>query len=84
MKFKRTSHLFIILSWLISRLWRGIELSRLAIYRVKPKAEINLVSRDHKKFPRGVWIRNEEKLYWIGVNQTTAAMHLRQAVLESN
>ncbi len=82
MNSKRRS--LIILSWLITRLWRGIELSRLAIFRVKPQAVITFVSRHHKLFPRGIWVHDKKSVCWIGVNETVTVVHLRKANLESN
>lgn len=59
---KRKFVLFIIISWLLARLEWTIELSRLAIFRILPKAQIHTVSRIAANLSFSYWTYNSERL----------------------
>jgi hypothetical protein len=81
---RRKSRFIFSIGWLIIFLCRGIELSRLAISRFKPRSAISSVSRDQQLLAGGRWVQNGEKVYWIGVNQAATAMQIRECAIQSN
>jgi hypothetical protein len=83
-KTKHRSLLLIVLSWLLTRLWQGIELSRLTIFRFKPPAVINFAARDARQFPRCVWMVDQNKVYWFGLNESPDPIEIKTAICETN
>ncbi|NOZ62639.1 MAG: hypothetical protein GXO74_13290 [Calditrichaeota bacterium] len=54
-KFRKNKYLiFVVASWLAARLKLTFEFSRLALFRVKPGAEVRFVIRQHR------WLRHSD------------------------
>lgn len=70
--------LFILaISWLLARLWWGIEISRLTILRVKPKAVINCITQEEKALPPGYWVLERNVLYCLGIKKENEELIIR-------
>lgn len=67
---KKKSFLLIAASWLLARLWWGLEISGLTIIRVKPRAVVNRMTRDHRNLPACKWILERNHLYCLGVDES--------------
>ncbi len=83
-KTKHSSLVLIVLSWLLTRLWQGIELSRLAIFRFKPPAVINFIARDARQFPRSVWMMERNKVYLLALNEPPDPLQIKTTICETN
>lgn len=49
-------------SWLRSRIWLGLEMSRLIIMRKTPKAQIQQITQTASPLPDGHWIPLERQV----------------------
>ncbi len=58
-------YLFLIISWLVARLKLTIELSRLAIFKLMPKAQIHEVSNISKSLPLTLWNYEENRVSFL-------------------
>lgn len=75
---KKKCILFIIASWLSARLWWGFEVSRLAIFRVMPKARTHYVSRMQLMFPFASWVCSKNRLYCMSVDKAKDSLVIRE------
>lgn len=57
---------FFITSWLVARLWWGLETSRLMILRIKPRAMISQFART--QFTRSTWVYDRNKFSCVSVH----------------
>lgn len=74
-------YLFVVLSWLLARLWWGLEISRLAILRVKPRAVISRITQHRRELPAGQWVLSRDRLYCLFVNENEDRMIIRETPL---
>jgi len=66
-KSKKKSGVFLIVtSWLVARLWWGIEISRLMILRIKPKAMISQFAET--RCTTSTWVFERNKFSCLTVN----------------
>ena len=59
--------LFVFTSWLIGRLWLGLEFSRLALLRTMPAAQIQQIAKTEMVLPPSRWIHQDKQLVCLGV-----------------
>jgi len=82
---KRKKFFFLVVSWLLARLWWSIEVSRLTILRIQPKAVINRISQEEQKLPPSHWVFDRNILYCLGVNEREQRIVIKQSpVIEPN
>lgn len=62
---QRGRRLWLVTSWLIARLWYGLEMSRLAIFRMLPQARITHVSRQRLLLPPTSWVCDQPRHYCL-------------------
>ncbi len=66
--------LLLFLSWLVTRLWWSIELSRLAILRARSRPVIQRVAQDKTGLPQSKWAVCDRTLYCLTVNDAPHQM----------
>lgn len=59
---RRRFILFMFASWLHSRIWLGLEMSRLIIMRKTPKTQIQQITQTTAPLPDGHWIPLERQV----------------------
>lgn len=64
--------LFIVGSWLMAKLLWSLELSRLAIHRLIPKAEVQTIAREDVSFTPTEWIYEQPFMYTMTMDQKKA------------
>lgn len=57
--------LLLVTSWLIARLWWGIEMSRLMVFRVIPKARFTRITRQQLLLPPTAWVFDQSQGYCL-------------------
>jgi len=67
---------FFITSWLVARLWWGIETSRLMIVRIKPKAIINQFAQT--QFSPSTWVYHRNKFSCLTVHAEHDQLLIRE------
>ncbi|MFQ6003747.1 MAG: hypothetical protein ACE5KJ_08370 [Candidatus Zixiibacteriota bacterium] len=75
---KKKCALFVAISWLLARLWWGLEISRLTIFRVVPKAHIHYISRTHSILPPAHWAYARNRLYCVGFDEDEHALVIHE------
>ncbi|NIR47455.1 hypothetical protein GWO43_03145 [candidate division KSB1 bacterium] len=70
----RKTGFFFIVSWLLARLWWSLEISRLTIFRIKPRAVINRITQNQRKLPPCHWVVDRNRLYCISLNEGSDEM----------
>jgi hypothetical protein len=70
--------LFLAVSWLLARLWWSIEITRLTILRVRPKAVINRITQDEQELPPCHWVLERNRLYCLGISKTSHQIIIKQ------
>ncbi|MFQ5822897.1 MAG: hypothetical protein ACE5JB_02455 [bacterium] len=78
---KKKGRFYIAISWLLARLWWSIEISRLTILRIKPKAVINRITQDQRELPPCHWVLDRNTLYCLGVDDRNDEMIIRETPL---
>lgn len=82
---RKRGRLYLTLSWLVARLWWGLEISRLSILRIRPRAVIHRVAREQRAFSASEWVVEEDAMYCVGVDRLTPEIVVRQLPpLDSN
>lgn len=79
----RKAGAFVIVSWLVARLWWGMEISRLMILRIKPKAIISQFAQT--QCPRSTWVYDRNKFSCLTVNaEGDRVLIVETPTIESN
>ncbi len=71
-----------VISWLLTRLWWGIELSRLAIFRFKPRAAVSRIAPSQRELTISFWVFDRDTLYCV--NAADEQLLITRATLETN
>jgi hypothetical protein len=73
-----------LIPWLVTRLFWGIEISRLALLRVKPRHVVNRLSKSQRELSPGCWVYDRNKLYHVSVFETKGIVVTEMPVMEPN
>lgn len=73
-----------IISWLLTRLWLGIEFSRLAIFRLQSRAIISRIATSQLEGRICIWVFDRANLYTVTLNDHHKQMSITQFKLETN
>ncbi len=66
---RRGGRLWLVTSWLIARLWWGIEVSRLAAFRLLPRPRSSRVTRQQLLLPPTTWVCDEPRTYCLALDE---------------
>ena len=59
----------IVISWLLARLWWGLEISRLTLWRSGRKAAQSRIAHSSTGLPPSHWVLDGETFYCLSVNE---------------
>jgi hypothetical protein len=68
-KSTRNRRLLLAISWLLSRLWSSLEISKLAIFRTDRENDAVRQLRQRAKFVAGLWVMQNNRYYFCAVSE---------------
>ncbi len=77
-KSSRRGKILFVLSWLLTRLWWGFEMSRLAILRARPRIIKQRVSRTQDPLPASTWLLTRNMFFCLSVDDGNTRMVITQ------
>ena len=83
-KYRHRSRTFILISWLVSRLWLGIELSRLTMLRSTPAIVSNRNAQSRSLFVDGGWLLQQNRFYFYGSSESSGIVVRETTLPELN
>jgi hypothetical protein len=83
-KYRQNSKTVIVVSWLLTRLWSGLEISRLAILHATPKLAATRLPQTRNRMARGSWILQRNRLYFCGTSDSRGIIIAETQPLEEN
>ncbi len=79
---QKPKHLSVVLlSSLLARLWGSLDITRLTIFRVKPKAAVARIHHARRRWPACHWVAVEDKLYCLGWKSDEPALVIRETAM---
>jgi len=70
----RFSRSVLSISWLLTRLWWHLEVTRLAVFRVRPKAAIQQTILNEGGLPRGRWVGQGTQLSFLCMDEVNVRL----------
>jgi len=69
---------FFVVYWVLTRLWWGVEISRLAVLRHRPKTIKKRMTYGHDTLPGSTWLLARNMFYCLSVDDDNTKILVRE------